>query len=79
MTDALDIPNCAKGRATVTATSLRVRSGPGTQYGQAGLLAHNETVTVWAALPEWWLVQAADGITGWCSAEFLRAVGQLVA
>lgn len=78
MTDMLAWPNCAKGAATVTASALRVRAGPGLQYPQVGrLLAAGETVTVWAALPEWWLVQAADGITGWCSAKYLHAESEL--
>lgn len=79
MTNALDIPNCAKGAATVTASALRVRSGPGLQYPQTGrLLAQGETVTVWAAPPDWWIVQAADGLTGWASAKYLQPVSELV-
>ena len=80
MTDALDIPNCAKGTAIVTATSLRVRAGPGASYAQIGrLLARGEVVDVWAAGGVWWLVQAADGLTGWSHSEYLAVVGELVA
>jgi uncharacterized protein YraI len=76
--NALAIPNCAKGTATVTATALRVRAGPGLQHPQAGrLLAQGETVTVWAAPPDWWIVQAADGLTGWASAKYLQPVSEL--
>ena len=78
--DALSIPNCAKGTAEVTASSLRVRAGPGVTHEQAGrMLLQGELVTVWAAGGEWWIVQAADGTTGWSSAAYLRAVGELVA
>lgn len=78
MTNMLEWPNCCKGAAMVTANALRVRSGPGTDYSQIGrLLGQAERVDVWAVLGLWWLVQAADGLTGWSHSEYLRAVGEL--
>lgn len=80
MIDGLTLPNCAKGRATVTASALRVRAGPGAQFAQVGrMLPQGEAVTVWAAGGDWWIVQADDGLAGWCSAEYLEPVGALVA
>jgi len=76
----LSLPVNVIGQATVTATALRVRGGPGSSYAQVGrLLAQGETVDVWAVNGVWWLVQAADGLTGWSHSEWLRAVGELVA
>jgi N-acetylmuramoyl-L-alanine amidase len=76
--DPLSLPHACKGQAEVTASALRVRGGPGPGYAQIGrLLVRGEVVDVWAAGGVWWLVQAADGLTGWSHSEWLQAVGTL--
>lgn len=74
--DALEWPHCAHGTATVTADTLNVRTDRGTAYPIVGQLARDTIVTVWAAVGAWYLVQAGD-VTGWCSAAWLRVVGEL--
>lgn len=70
-------PNCAKGRAVVTATTLNVRSGNGTSFSIIGKLAYGAVVDVWAVLAGWYLVQASNGMTGWCSSQYLRLSEEL--
>ena len=85
MTDALDIPNCAKGRATSNAAGLRVRAAP--VNGQVlGQLKLDEPVTVWAVENGWAIVQTDEAdpgkpaqarLTGWASLAYLAVVGDL--
>ncbi len=70
-------PTSAKGSATVTATTLNVRAEPSLTAPVVGKLARGEVVDVWAAPPDWWIVQAADGLTGWASAKYLQPVSEL--
>lgn len=86
--DPLSLPNCAKGRATVTTTTLNVRAGPGVKFARVGQLPQGETVDVWAVEEGWYWVQAQtvtpankprERLTGWVSAELVRVVGELVA
>jgi uncharacterized protein YraI len=60
----------------VTATSLRVRSGPGTNFGIIGGLSLNEIVEEISINPDntWMQIRTQDGLTGWCSREYLVAV-----
>lgn len=70
-------PNCAKGAATVTADTLNVRQAGSTASLVVGKLARGTTVDVWCVVGDWYLVQTADGITGWCSAAWLHAIEEL--
>ena len=72
-------PFCAKGQAVVTADTLNVRAGYSTQYEIVGKLARATIVTVWAVGQDWFLVQDANGLTGWCSSAYLRVIDQLIA
>lgn len=78
--DPLCIPNCAKGRAKVVAQDgLRMRDAPSVDGAIVGDLVDGQEVTVWACDPAgWWIVQTDDGLTGWSSSRYLRAVGTLV-
>jgi N-acetylmuramoyl-L-alanine amidase len=76
--NALEWPNCAKGTATVTADTLNVRADRSTESAILGKLARGTAVTVWAVATgvaggDWYLIQTADGLTGWCSAVWLHA------
>ena len=75
--DGLTLPHCAKGQATVTASGLRVRSLPSTTAAILGGLLAGQVVTVWAVDAGWAIVQAADGLTGWVSMDYLKRVGEL--
>ena len=65
--DALTLPHMAHGEADCTAKVLNVREEPSLQAKVIGSLMAGQRVTVWAAGSPWWLVQAADGLTGWAS------------
>lgn len=58
---------------TVTAYSLNVRAGPGTEYRVLGFLRQNEVVEVLEVNPvgTWKKIRSAAGLTGWCSARYL--------
>jgi len=78
MLDGMTIPNCAKGTARPT-VNLNVRAEPGPQYAKLGMIPQGETVTVWAVVNGWAIVQTASGLTGWASRAYLAPVGALVA
>ncbi|MDP1715376.1 MAG: SH3 domain-containing protein [Anaerolineales bacterium] len=59
----------------VTATSLRVRKGPGTTFEQIGSILRNEVVEVIGENSDraWLNIRKPDGsLTGWCSSKFLQ-------
>jgi uncharacterized protein YraI len=59
--------------------TVRVRSGPGTEYARLGSLATDETARVTGRGPdgEWWQIEFAGAATGrgWVAAEFVTFVG----
>jgi len=58
--------------AKVTATAgLRIRSGAGTNYAKIGVLAYQEVVSVYEAVPGWY--RHSRG--GWSSSEYLEPLG----
>lgn len=59
---------------TVTASSLNVRSGPGTNYGRVGSLAKGVTVTILDSSTAGWYQITSGSITGYVSADYI-AVG----
>jgi uncharacterized protein YraI len=60
------------GTATVTATELNLRSGPGTTYSIVDTMPHGASVTVLAAQNGWFKV-TYQSETGWCSGTYLSA------
>lgn len=77
--DALTLPHMAHGTASCTAKKLNVREQPDTASRVLGTLTQEQAVTVWALDKNWMLVQTAEGLTGWSSAEYLKVAGELVA
>jgi lysozyme len=61
----------------VTATSLNIREGPGTQYTVIGSAKLNEIVTGIGANSDqtWRQIRKSDGLTGWASAQYLVPYG----
>lgn len=57
--------------ATVTADSLRIRSGPGTSYSAIGSLQQGEQVTVTASKGDWLNIRTAGGAKGWVAKEYV--------
>jgi hypothetical protein len=78
MLDGMTIPNCAKGQA-VTTDRLIVRDAPKITGKQFGILPAGETVTIWSVAEGWAIAQAASGLTGYASMEYLKPVGTLSA
>ncbi|WKZ48149.1 MAG: SH3 domain-containing protein [Anaerolineales bacterium] len=62
----------------VTATTLNVREGPGTNFKAIGYLTNSETVMQLEATADggWRRIQKVDGFTGWSSGQFLKNVGK---
>lgn len=62
----------------VTANTLNVREGPGTNFKAIGFLSKDETVMQLEAATDgsWRRIQRVDGFTGWASGQFLRSVGK---
>lgn len=60
---------------TVTADSLRIRSGPGTGYEVVGSLKEHNTVTILSSSSGWLKVKTSNGITGWVSDDYVALSG----
>lgn len=59
----------------VTATSLNVRSGPGTQNAVVASVPKDGVVTVLEEQGEWCRVRLSDGREGWAAAKYLEPAG----
>ncbi|MBM7568342.1 N-acetylmuramoyl-L-alanine amidase [Paenibacillus sacheonensis] len=57
--------------ATVTADSLRIRSGPGTGYSVIGSLKQGEQVSVAGSQSDWLKIRTSGGSTGWVAKEYV--------
>ena len=64
---------------TVTASSLNVRSGPGTHYAILTKAKRNTRLTVQKQHGNWLLVRLLSGLTGWVSGQYVRPVGAITA
>ncbi|HHV71954.1 MAG TPA: SH3 domain-containing protein [Clostridia bacterium] len=58
--------------AIVTATSLNVRSGPGTNYSIVGGLSKGNVVTVLATSGDWLKIKTAQGLEGYVAGQYLQ-------
>ena len=56
---------------TVTANSLNVRSGAGTNYSKVGALSKGTKVTILKTSGSWYQIKSGS-ITGWVSAEYIK-------
>ncbi|HZK33747.1 MAG TPA: SH3 domain-containing protein [Bacillota bacterium] len=61
----------SKTEATVTASALNVRSGPGTSYSRKGLIYRNNKVTVHEVSGKWARISRA-GINGYVHTDYLN-------
>ncbi|WP_340005124.1 N-acetylmuramoyl-L-alanine amidase [Paenibacillus sp. FSL K6-0276] len=60
-------------KATVTADSLRIRSGPGTQYKVLGSLKAKDTVALLLRQNDWARIRTTSGEIGWVAAQYIRS------
>ncbi|WP_339318796.1 N-acetylmuramoyl-L-alanine amidase [Paenibacillus sp. FSL R10-2734] len=60
-------------KATVTADSLRIRSGPGTQYKVLGSLKAQDTVALLLHQNDWARIRTANGNIGWVAEQYIRS------
>ena len=58
----------------VTATTLNVRSGPGTSYGIVATVKKNEYIRVFAGVGEWYIVQVEGDYIGAVSKKYIKAI-----
>ena len=56
-------------RGTITASTLNVRLGPGTNYSVAAQLRRGQTVTLLSESGDWLQIRTEAGVTGWVSAQ----------
>lgn len=61
----------SSGTAVVTASSLRIRGGPGTSYEVVGSLQSGNAVTILLRQDGWSRIRTAGGTTGWVSTQYL--------
>ncbi|MEK4513752.1 N-acetylmuramoyl-L-alanine amidase [Paenibacillus sp. FSL H8-0122] len=61
----------SSGTAVVTASSLRMRGGPGTGHEVVGSLQSGNKVTILLRQGEWSRVRTAGGTVGWVSSQYL--------
>ena len=58
----------------VTATTLNVRSGPGTKYNVIATVKKNEYIRVFAGVGEWYIVQVEGDYIGAVSKKYIKAI-----
>ncbi len=58
----------------VTATTLNVRSGPGTKYNVIATVKKNEYIRVFAGVGEWYIVQIEGDYVGAVSKKYVKAI-----
>ncbi len=58
----------------VTATSLNVRQGPGTNYGKVTTINKNEYVRVFAQIKDWYVIQTENDYIGMVSKQYIKLV-----
>lgn len=59
------------GQAKVTASSLNIRKGPGTNYAVIKSVAKNTMVSLQKKSGSWYSIKLSDGTTGWASSQYL--------
>lgn len=60
--------------AIVTASTLNVRSGPGTNYPVVAKVNKNEYIRVFAGVGNWYIVQVEDDYVGAVSKQYVKAI-----
>lgn len=58
----------------VTATTLNVRSGPGTKYEIVATVKKNEYIRVFAGVGDWYIVQVEGDYIGAVSKKYVKAI-----
>ena len=58
----------------VTATTLNVRSGPGTKYNVVTTVKKNEYIRVFAGVGDWYIVQVEGDYVGAVSKKYIKAI-----
>ena len=58
----------------VTATTLNVRSGPGTKYKVVATVKKNEYIRVFAGVGDWYIVQVEGDYIGAVSKKYVKAI-----
>ena len=56
----------------VTATTLNVRSGPGTKYNVIATVKKNEYIRVFAGVGEWYIVQIEGNYIGAVNKKYIK-------
>jgi len=63
-------PVVISGRVSITAESLKVRSGPGRNYAVIGRIYRGTVLALHGDAPGWLYVMLPDGSFGWIGARF---------
>ena len=58
----------------VTATTLNVRSGPGTNYGIVATVKKNEYIRVFAGVGDWYIVQVEGDYVGAVNKKYVKSI-----
>lgn len=66
--------NLAYGAATVTASVLNIRSGPGTDYSRVGLVTKDSRLVVLEKTTDTWFKVNYNGVEGYVHSDYLKNV-----
>ena len=58
----------------VTATTLNVRQGPGTNYGIVTRVYKNQYIRLFAKIGDWYVVQTDDNYLGAVSSKYIKLI-----
>ena len=58
---------------SVTADSLNIRKGAGTEYGKVGILHKGDAIKVLGSSGNWYHIQTVKGLKGWVSKTYTKA------
>lgn len=58
----------------VTATTLNVRQGPGTNYGIVTRVYKNQYIRLFAKIGDWYVVQTDDNYIGAVSSKYIKLI-----
>lgn len=71
---ASDDDSIAYGAATVTASALNIRTGPGTNYSKAGLIYRNTRIVILETTNSDWYKINYEGTEGYVSTDYLKEI-----
>ena len=70
----LHYQNVSTPTGIVTASSLNVRQGPGTNFKSIATISKNEYIRIFAKIGDWYVIQTDENYIGTASSKYIRLV-----